>query len=628
MDEGEHSRRRWWSIEADRLLWGLERWPMLRHLIFEPRFRWSSLLVVSLAASMALAVLPIWITSPPNFEPVIRISLLSQMESSFYRSLALRSEENGRPDEAYDQWRAAIANNPADLANLRGSISNTLALPPRVPAHFKTALRNTFWLLQLARTNRTDLGFALRVYRHFQVDELVLSTLQRSGALSASELEMGCKALLRRGDARYSDLRAQLGIAPAGSDLWLHDQAYAAGWSTNPPARVAARAELEAVAALPDSERSTIALRLLLIVHREQKDPDRYQEILERIRDRHEDTPIDHATYWLLLRNAGRRDEALQAARVFSDPPVNSSEALRVAETFLLLGQIDDAIRFLERYAPEVGAIGDVWIALTDLLIQEKRWTDLRRVATEMRIQEGVRGMLGGYTYFLEGFALRQEGGEKEASVSFDLVPSGNIHDSRLSLKTASRLHEFGADKPALVLLRQIESVHLLDPSYWSLRVHVAHALGELPEMSLAAGQGYAANPNQPEAVNNLVATLILTREDPERLLSLATYLYGLRPEDRPVRVNFAFALIRNGRAIEGLAILDSVSDFTPGSEDATILHLGRAEGLAERGNWKGVLQDARLVEDRFLLPVQKERIRFLVTEAQARLETGSHIQN
>jgi tetratricopeptide (TPR) repeat protein len=628
MDEGDEPRDRWWSIQPDRLLLRLERWPMLRHLIFEPRFRWSSIVVVGLASFMGVAVLPVWITSPPGFDPVIRISLISLAESSIYRSLAVRAEASGNPFTAYGHWRVAVANNPADLSILRGSVSNTFQLPVRNPAHFNTAIRNTFWLLRLARTNRADLGFALRVYRHFGVDELVLDALQKAGSLTAWELEMGCEAMLRRGDRRYNDLRAQLGTAAEGSDLWLHDLAFAAGFSTNGVARTNSLAQLEAAADASESGQTATALKLLLIVHRERRDAARYGEVLARLRDRHEDTPVHHATWWRLLEATGRRDEAVQAARTYSDPPVNSSEVLRVAETFLILGQTDDAIQYLEHFAPELGVVGDVWIALTDLLIQEKRWTDLRRIATEMRIHESARGLLGGYTYFLEGLALRQEGGEKDASLSFDLVPSGNIHDSELALRTAGQLHEFGADAAAQKLLEQIEGTHAANPLYWSLRVHVAYALRDVARMSNAASQGYAANPNDAGAVNNLVAAMILSREDPERLLSLSTFLYGLRPDDRPVRVNFAFALIRNARAAEGLAILDTITNSVPGTLDASILNLGRAEGLAQRGNWRGVLTNAAAVEDRFLLPAQKELIDTLRSEAAARTQTDAHIQN
>lgn len=615
MEKPERITKRWWLRERDEIMWSLERWPLLRHLIVEPRFRWAWLTVLGMCLVLGAAVPRIWITSPPETLPIVRVSLIDLVEANLYKKMALRAEAGGEPQRAYELWRTALHNNPADLSVVRGSISNALLLPARNSTYFSTAVRNCFWLLQLTHTNRADFDFSLGVYERFGVDDLLLYSLQQASPLSSYETEVGCRALIRIGETeRFREIRSQLGPAPEGGLLELYDAAYDAARGDDSGTRTAGVAKLERAAVASDPVRSIEALKLLLIAYRGVTNAAAYGTTLDKLHDLHRDVPLQHAGYWKLLAASGRAEDAIAHARKYAMPPVNSSEVLRISETFILLGLIDDAINYLEKFAPEVGVSGDVWINLTDLLISEKRWADLRRVATEMRTHSGARGLLGGYTYYLEGYALRAEGGDQDASVAFELVPSGNIRDSELALKVAAKLLEFGSPKPARRLMEQIQRVHVSNPLYWAQLVRVAHALKDSALILEVAEKGYKSAPSDPTAVNNLVAALIINHSEPERLLGLATFLYGLYPQELPVRMNYSMALVQNGRADEALTILDTITNSAPDKIEGTMLAFARAEAFVLKGDLPAAQTNAFAVNIDFLLPNQAERIEALRT--------------
>jgi tetratricopeptide (TPR) repeat protein len=614
MERPKRQIKRWWLRERDEVIWSLERWPLLRHLIVEPRFRFAWIAVLAFVVFLAASVPRVWITSPPGMVPVVRVSFIDLIEARLYRNLALRAESDDRPQRAFEFWRTALHNNPTDLDVVRGSISNTLLLPRRNSGYFGTAVRNSLWLLQLTRTNRSDLDFALRVYERFGIDELLLHTLAHVSPLTVEEMEIGCRALIRMGNGpQYREIRAQLPKSAEGSVFQLYDAAFDAAWSEDSATRADGLARLERARTSVEPARLPDLLNLFLVAYAATTNTAGYGATLDRLRDLHRDDPLQHARYWKMLAASGRRDDAITLARKYSDPPINTAEVLRISETFLLLGLVDDAVSYLEKFAPEVGVSGDVWIALTDLLISEKRWPDLRRVATEMRMHDGARSLLGGYTYYLEGLALRAEGGDQDASQAFDLVPSGNIRDSELALRVATKLTELGAPKPARRLLEQIQRAHVSNSAFWAQFVRVAHVLRDAPLMLDAAEKGYKAAPSDPSTVNNLVAALIINRADPERLLGLAAHLFGIYPNELPVKVNYSLALILNGRPDDALPILGSITNAEPDRVEGTMLAFAKAEAFALKGDIPAATTNALAVNTSFLLPAQAERIEALL---------------
>lgn len=620
-------RRTPWVLTDEQVQRGLMNWPLLRLLWGDPAFRYA-FLACGVAGLLLLVGLPkIWIVTPRGFLPVIRISAVDMLEARIHGRIARTKDAQGLPQEAMYHWQVALANDPGSVPLIHGYLSNLLAQPPRNPERSKAAAQRCFWMIRIGGTNTADVGLALRSLEYFGYDELALFLVTNSPPpVPPAHQAAGLRSLLRlgRGEA-YGVGRARLGQDPeVAAGLALFDAAWTLGWGGGPGTN-------EALATLRTAEsdpaQTATSLKLQLLLAARQNDLERYGSVLARLRDRHADTPAQHAVHWELLRQHHRRAEAEQLALAFADPPVNPGEVMRVATVCLNLGLTNHASRYLEHFVPQLGATADTWCLLAGLLIDQGRWTDLRGLALEIRRHPLAQGSLAGYSFFLDGVAALGERARPEAMAAFARVPENPIADDAVAWRTAQELVRLEAAAPARDLLLPRTNTLGGSLEFWQLLVRAAYQERDSGLLLSAARHAHALASNRVDTLTDLSAALLIERADPEETLAVTRRLVQAVPNQVAARMNHALALLQVRQKAAARAILLTFEPARLSPVERTVWHFAEAQLLEQDGAAARALAAVEQVEPRFLFPQQLAQLNELRDRLLAQLgpEAGAN---
>ncbi len=609
----------WVFSEMEVQQW-LSNWPFLRLLWHDPLFRWAFLGCLVAGFLGVMVVLKLWIVTPPGMTPKIRISVLDYFEARIHRNLALREDAARRFEQGQYHWRVAVQNDPAEPTLMLGFLTNLMAQPSRSPQRSRTALEQSFWLMRLGATNAANMSVILRAMEHFRFDELALIWATNAPPpLPPSHQAAALRALLRlgKGDA-YAALRAQVTNAlPDSEHLRLFDAAWRLGWDKQPNDAESDRLLRDAES---DPATAVTALELQLLLASRRNEVDRFGRVLFRLRDLHADTPSQHAAYWSLLRGHGREAEARTLALAFADPPVSSGEVMRVSSTFLGLGLTNHASKFLEHFVPQLGATPDTWTILGDVLLSQRRWSDLRGLAVEIRRNPLANGNLAGFSHFLDGAAAHGEFAEADAQAAFARVPTNPIQDDSVAYNVAQALIFYRAWAPARDLLLSRTNRFGQSLEFWQSLVRVAYQLqdGSLLLQSARAAQKLA--PNRVDTLTDLAAALLVERIDPEESLAVTRRLVQVNSQSVSARMNYALALLQNRQAAPARAILLTFEPDRLGALERGIWHFARAQLQDLDDDPAGVLAALNHVDIKVLFPKQLGLVNDLRMRAEAKL--------
>ena len=590
--------------------------------MFEPRFRYAWLACVLVVLVLALGLPPVWIVTPRDFVPVIRISWLSMVEARVHAGLARQAEARDEKESAFYHWRSAVSFNSADPLVLRSSISNLLSLPPRNVLRYGEARWRSLWLLHLTRTNSADLDLVTDVYRHYGTDEQLGPLL--AGApqpLTGHQHLALLKARLQANDrAGFLSLRTNLPPSTAASDpeLPIYDAAAQLMWGEAAKA-VAAQAVLVSFQTPEYPALRVRALRLQLLAGLVRRIPEEVAPALARLRDLHEDYPLEHAAYWELLQAKGHTEDAAQLARQFADPPITSSEVTRISDTFLHLGLVDHATEFLEHFAPTLGSTSRIWLSYANLLIQQERWDDLRGLALEIRRNDLSRGLLGGYSHYLEGLAEVSTHHTNEAAVAFAKIAQDPIREPTVVLGVARDLVTRGNYQPAMDLLRTHQGELQQRLEYWQVLVRAAYHEHDAELLLEAAQHQYALAPDRVDVMNDLAAALLIYRRDSEQVLTLTRRVLDNSPTSLAARINHALALLQHGNPGAAKPLLLSVDESQLGDIERSMLAFARVDLERQQGHPALALQEIGRVNPAYLLPPQIAWLDLVRAEMEAR---------
>lgn len=584
----------------------LERFPLLRQMLYEVWFRVIVICGAAGLIGLALFLPKMWVRSPAGFLPVVKVSGLDLLQAWSLKRAALKAVAAGKLEDAAYAWQSAFANNPADPALARGALENFLRFsdPKQAPGN---PIQHALWLLRLTQTNAMDLELTVRVFEKVGLYDAVVDLLEpRQENLSPTLEAIYLKALFQRGAVDEFGQRWEqvAGRVAADRELPLYHAAYLAGWG---PAATQneARRTLEAAAEGPLP--SPLANRLLLMVAFARSDTPLYAAALKRLEDRQQDTALDHVGYWRLLYGVGRQDEAVQLSQAYARPPMTPDEVIRLAQAYVLLGRLDHAVEFLEQSLDKFGYADRLWVTYAQLLAEAKRWEDLRLLALRMRRQDGVRDRLGGFSYYLEGRAELALQRPESAERAFQQVVGARFENRALGLTTARSLLRLGDAGAARDLLLKLEAGSEQDFFYWQLLFGAANALKDSDLMLTAITRAYELHPHDPLVMNNYAATLLIHRTRPDEVIKLTVQLYGRNPRSVAAKINHAFALLLNKRVADALALLEPIVPEQLLPAHATMLYLGLFEGYLEEGRFEQARRAADQVRVEHLYPKQRE---------------------
>jgi tetratricopeptide (TPR) repeat protein len=590
----------------------------LHILFYDGRFRWALIATLLVFFALGLLVPRIWITSPDDYSPQIKVRGLDLLQSWALRRSAEREAAAGRIPSAIQAWVSASANNAADPQNLRGLLRALASQPLPDRAWLGAGQQSAANLLRLAHTNLADLELAVRFHQRYDQHDWVSARLSDPGmptspALTAAQLW----AHFQSGQMQKFDaLWRQRGETVAGRpESALYHAAWQAGWGPTGESN-AGKASLEE--ALKDPALRPLALSLLLRVHNKNLDLASYERRLAELADLHADTLKDNLTHWLLLDLSGQHERAVMLARAETTLPQSAGEAEQLLAAWMRLGLYDEGVDFIRKQMPAFAQSPAIWVRAGHLLITGKRWDDLRILALELRSNFRLKAVLGSYSLFLEGVANHGLGRQQEAEENFNEFAKELPRDPAVTFQAAVQLTRLGYPGPAAVVLHQLEKVAGNDLTFWR-QLQLTAFEGRQAEQLLAASEKvHQLHPDDASATN-LAAALMMMRERPSEAVQLTLQVYTHAPQSRMARVNHALALVQNGRVEEGEQLLKTVSPQDLTDSARSMLQFVWFQCHLRAGRTAEARAAAELIDVRHLFPPQVQWLQ----QARAELPAG-----
>jgi tetratricopeptide (TPR) repeat protein len=580
--------------------------PFLRLILFNGWFQLGFGAVVLVSLCVALYLPKIWRVSPRGFLPEVKVSWLDLTQNWALKRGAGKAASQGDFKRAAQSWEAAVAQNPADLASLRGYLGNCLNLERADRMVYRSAVSQISWLLRLARTNSADVDLAARICEKFKWNDVAVYLLGNvNESLSASAEAVYLKALfhvgrLREFETRYAKAAERLNDA----ELPLYQLALRAASPSDPSAEEA-EDELRKLSASADL--ASVAARLRLIACAEKRNVDGYGNSLQKLAERNEDNVADHATYWMLLTSAGRKSEAIRLAESFTRAPSSAVETVRLAEAYFQLGMLDASREVLQKFAPGFHQSPEVWVAYAAVLEKQQDWDALRAIALQIREELSGRDTLWGFAYFLEGRAELAEKRFSSAERAFEKAAESAYGIPPLGVSVAKELTRLKFPQRALSIYKQLEASFQNDLRFWEGVFESALAAQDADMVLRASERCYRLEPNDAQACNRYAAALIVNRANPEEVIQLTLQLLSRYPASLAGRLNHTFALLLNGRTAEAQSALKSIELATLSPPDANHYYLAQFELNFAMRKWDAAAAALEKISRAALFPVQRQ---------------------
>lgn len=649
MSNGDHMNRssRRLSRARDAGVRRMSRWPLLRLMAESPAFRLVVLLFLVLAVGAPLAVLKLWRVSPPGVTPVERVSLLDRVQAWSLKRNARAAADRGDFEAAKSAWRAALANNPADPDGLREALKVLLrTADPTESASL--ALGFGGWLLRLSETNLvSDLELIASVWNTCELHERTAQLLTLVTNLTSPELtRLRAVAYFRSGNTlafqhlvrtdpelartlqtALEPLPADASLTRAQEEMRLVGLAWLAGWG---PEENRARAEalLREMAERPRLE--ALAYEMLMTAYLQRRDVAACEATLKHLEDTGHASLANRSAYWRLLAISGRRKEAVELVRAANPVPRTDAEVLRLVSTYALLELFEEADQLCVRYLNDPPWLQEGALLRTDLLIRLRRWEDLRQLAYRLRLYPTIMNALGGFSAFLEGVAQWHEGYRADADRSFEAAARTGFNDIRLAMRVAENLIRLGAARHAATILNspRLATTITNTPGYLALRMQAAGQLRDAGAMYQAAQALYQLAPDNPVAMNDYAAALLLLRTNVEKAVVQTFRLLQVFTNSPAIKLNHVIALTMNRRFDEADALLAQIApaDMTSPAHQAqyylAVFELRLRQG--RKAEARAALTELQRIGTAELFPVQVQWLESVLPELEALPEAST----
>ncbi|MBI2927371.1 MAG: hypothetical protein HYY24_16875 [Verrucomicrobia bacterium] len=589
---------------------------LVRALLFSWWFRVFFVGVVLAPLVLAGFVVKLWRVTPPDFKPEVRISGLDYFQAWSLQRTANRHFQQNRLAEAVISGRAALANNPGDLESLR-SFLREIAARVEPPQFQRETLSLARWLLRLSPTNQLDLEIAGGVLLHYGLSQSVVGlVVPQRDRLSDGLSRLYLKALFE--ENLVEDFAHTWQSHPQQSDLvtdhelGLYWAAYQAGWGA-PGETAAAFARLEA--SFADPQRRVLAHRLALKVHAQRDQSEQYFPILEQLQTWQRDAVKDHVQGWYLLAKNQRLPEGVRRAQDFAPRPMTAAESVLLVQAYYDLGLRDLAVQALDRFTLEFSFADELWVTYANLLVEAKRWDQLRQLAMKMRAHETVGFRLRALSFYLEGRSELGQDHQAAADEAFDRIAEVPVENFGLAVAMAANLRRLGYPRLARGLLvshqQEGESVY----SFWRLLSQTAFGLKDTGLLLSATEKAFRLAPGNIEATVNYTAALLVTRQRPDEAMRYTFELLQKFPDRPVVRLNHAAALLQTQRFAEAARELERLAKLPLGAEEKANLDYLRCELLVRLGRKEEARVLHQQLNSTYLFPEEIDFLNKLLQE-------------
>lgn len=527
-------------------------------LSFLRHYRWviPVVIIIALLPVVGLAViLPLFRTTPPDFDPPIRISLVNYFQANALANSGKEYEEKEQWEDAERAWTLAFGTNPGQKDFLRKTLS-LIGKKDVTPQSGQKSEALSRWLLRLSSTNHTDL-------------ELVLKTLERNrrygeiGRLANNEnieiIGASLKIYLRSlfHSTQYQEF---LDLWNEHKDEFENDplmQLYFFGVGCvlngkpdDYEAFARARAALD-----PDLENFHHSLQIALRAHGRAGREDVCRGILSDLVSREKATLLDHLCYWQVLIGKNST-EGIEDYYRNSAPPVTETEVMILLQTLYRADLKEVAAHAAEKALTDLGseATSKLYLTFGNLLAANKDWQRLNELKQDIDDKGFIKERIGPDAIYWETLtALNLGKVEKAVELSDEIVKEASSISHKRRFTLALKFLILGQTQHATELVKKAdELVKGLDGKkqeiryYWQMRIESttkSKGSGDLVEVAKAA---YESDPEHIPHLNNYVVALIINRSQPELALELSRKVLDKIPNATAFRLNHAHALCLN----------------------------------------------------------------------------------
>lgn len=535
---------------------------------FFSNYRWliPVIVVILLLPFVILgAFLQIWRTTPPDFKPVIRVSLVSYVQS---KSLARSAEQHVKKsqwEDAERSWTMAIGINPGETDFLRKALHlfGQNGVTP-LSGQKSTVLGN--WLLKLTSTNQTDLTLVLesleRNRRYGAIGKLVdkeMDKLNSAGravylrSLFHSTQYNQFSTLWDKHEGEFED-------DPLMQIYHLGVRCILEGKLEDYNAFARARAALDPHR--PDFHRS---LQIALRAHGKSGQEPVCRGILSDLVSRKKATLLDHLCYWQVLITNATTDSIADYYQN-SAPPATEIEAMILLQTLYRAGLKEDAARAAQKAVDALGreASGNLYLTFGNLLAANQEWQQLDDLAQDIDEKSFLKKQIGSDAVYWEALTALSLEKKDKASLAFDQIVDNPPNHPKRRFSLALKLLLLGQTQAADDLIKGLDGKKENVQFYWTMRIENTARSGDSDALEAIAKVAYESNPEYLPHLNNYLVALILQRNQPELALEIADQLIAAAPDPIAFQLNYIHALCLN-------AMWDKASELLKGIQIETI---------------------------------------------------------
>lgn len=610
----EHPRPRRHRPRPSRWSRALQQTRFFRTLKKDRLFAVAFTVILLLCAGIGLSVLSLWQTTPPDFRyHPVKVSTIDLIQSWSLSRAARRAEASGDHEAALHAWRSAAANNPGDPTPQRAILQNLLHTPVLHPDQRGQLLSTTHWLTALTGTNTPDATLIGQTLERHGAPEVALPILRQARQKPDDPLDQTlARCLLATGPTGFPEF---LTLWNAHQSTWTHDTQGMAlchhAWTlatATPSTRTTARQQLTAALAQP-GEPGLAAARLLQMAAYQARDAEAMAQAIQRLEQGHARPVIRHGRYWLLLHSLGQSNQARELAVAFKEPILDPATATEFLDALRTLGLNSRAQDFAQNHLPNFGMSPSVWRAYFDVLIDLRNWDELRRIASNAKVQASPRDPLFAHALYADFVAATANRRTRDAQTTATELAALHLDSLDATLRFTSGLRSRGYPEPALALWRKHEPDFAQHEPFWNELFHIGYALKDLETLRRATTELNRLHPDSPTAKSNRAALLLLSGEAPAEALELTLAGITEHPQSPTHRINRALALLQHNRPTEASPLLEGLNPSRLPADLAANYFYALALTQAAQQHPEAALATARKIQPGSLFPQQSARL-------------------
>ena len=569
-------------------------------------------LVVSVIAGTTLFVVKIWTTTPKDFKPEVKVSLLDQVQAWSLRKSAREYQAGGDNVAAATAWASALANNLADVSGHRRHLETLIELDADFENRDPLLRTSVFWLAKLTQTNRAEMPLLARSLSEIGDPVLTLSMIgpQYDESVSEDVVEVYGRALFEGGKFReFREFLAGLSKEQRQNDQFRLYELTITCIRSDLATSLKAERELEGF--LQHEDLREQALALLFDVAAFNKDLEVAIERLRALTEANLRRPVQTLALTQLLVDDGQLEVAKELLSLLEEVDLDGAETARRIELLHAVGEKDLAEQAAEAGYLKFGHSPFYCLAYSRYLIASENWARLILLSSQVRanVDQIFAEYVTGISYFWEGLALLRKGHPEKAKRLFAQIRLHTPAPS-LALFMAAKIRQEGFPEESAGLYSTVRGEEFgNDFQYWFDRFLSAYESMNAADALLAAEKAYELKSDNLSATANYCAALLVNEVNLPVALSLAQTVRMKLPGTPVAALNYGLALAMNQRSDEALTHLKRIRVEVLNAEQQSLYWYIFLVASHFEETSDGAKEAFESVSPVFLMPAQRERL-------------------